>query len=229
MLQDNLRLQRRRFLATVLGSGLYFWLSQSQAAAVAKKIETTSEIDDHAIRDAIKKAQNFEHDYPDDIYLNATQSQILTTAQQRLTRLQRTVGYANFNLISFDAAVKYAKRYSVIGAFSLQELALIEMLFANDAKEYGFLGEKVSTTLTDVIRRNDVLKVRGTGHYVYKGEALNTYTKISKVIGPDLQLTSGVRSVVKQLHLFMAKAVKSNGNLSRASRSLAPPEISPYN
>ena len=37
MLQDNLRLQRRRFLATVLGSGLYFWLSQSQAAAVAKK------------------------------------------------------------------------------------------------------------------------------------------------------------------------------------------------
>ena len=119
--------------------------------------------------------------------------------------------------------MKYAKRYSVIGAFSLQELALIEMLFANDAKEYGFLGEKVSTTLTDVIRRNDVLKVRGTGHYVYKGEALNTYTKISKVIGPDLQLTSGVRSVVKQLHLFMAKAVKSNGNLSRASRSLAPP------
>ena len=36
-------------------------------------------------------------------------------------------------------------------------------------------------------------------------------------------LTSGVRGVVKQYHLFMAKAVQSEGNLSRASRSLAPP------
>jgi len=36
-------------------------------------------------------------------------------------------------------------------------------------------------------------------------------------------LTSGIRSVVKQTHLFLAKTIQSKGNMSRASRSLAPP------
>ena len=39
-------------------------------------------------------------------------------------------------------------------------------------------------------------------------------------------LTSGVRGVVKQARLFLAKVVRSEGNLSRASRSLAPPGYS---
>ena len=36
-------------------------------------------------------------------------------------------------------------------------------------------------------------------------------------------LTSGVRSVVKQIFLFLNKTAKVNGNLSLASYSLAPP------
>ena len=36
-------------------------------------------------------------------------------------------------------------------------------------------------------------------------------------------LTSGIRSVVKQVYLFMNKAAKVDGNLSLASFSLAPP------
>ena len=42
-------------------------------------------------------------------------------------------------------------------------------------------------------------------------------------MGNEVILTPGVRSIVKQMHLFLAKAIEANGNLSRASRSLAPP------
>jgi LAS superfamily LD-carboxypeptidase LdcB len=42
-------------------------------------------------------------------------------------------------------------------------------------------------------------------------------------MGKSIVLTSGVRGVVKQMYLFLAKAVRSDGNLSMASRSLAPP------
>jgi len=45
-------------------------------------------------------------------------------------------------------------------------------------------------------------------------------------IGDTITLTSGVRSVVKQMHLFLRKASKYEGNLSLASRSLAPPGYS---
>ena len=52
---------------------------------------------------------------------------------------------------------------------------------------------------------------------------LHQYKQLKRDVGPDLILTSGVRSVVKQLQLFLAKLDSSNGNLSLASRSLAPP------
>ena len=42
-------------------------------------------------------------------------------------------------------------------------------------------------------------------------------------MGPELLLTSGIRNVVKQMHLFLVKALQSDLNLSKASRSLAPP------
>ena len=56
-----------------------------------------------------------------------------------------------------------------------------------------------------------------------KGRAEELYSDLRKKIGRDLVLTSGVRGVVKQMSLFMNKAISTNGNLSRASRSLAPP------
>lgn len=51
-----------------------------------------------------------------------------------------------------------------------------------------------------------------------------TYTvRVREDLGGSIVLTSGIRSVVKQTHLFLAKAIQSRGNLSCASRSLAPP------
>ena len=88
---------------------------------------------------------------------------------------------------------------------------------------YGFFGQKVSITLTEQIKRKDVKKISGSGHYLYQGDALALYTKLRKQVGEELILTSGIRSVVKQLYLFMAKVEKAEGNLSRAARSLAPP------
>jgi len=45
-------------------------------------------------------------------------------------------------------------------------------------------------------------------------------------VGRQVILTSGVRGLIKQFLLFLNKAYKSNGNLSLASRSLAPPGFS---
>lgn len=183
------------------------------------------EIKDHDrhIRDAVSKAKDFERDYADDIFLPIKYRPLLSSIFHRLTRLQRLVGYANFNLIGFDAALKCAKAYSSVGAFSKQEIALIEALFLFDATNYGFFGKKVSHSLTDKITLRDVKKIHGTGHYLYQGDALKLYAKLKKQLGDSLILTSGIRSVVKQLHLFIAKAENSGGNLSRAARSLAPP------
>ncbi len=180
------------------------------------------QLDSH-VKDAVNKAKDFEQDYANDIYLSKHQRVLLRSTLNRLTRLQRLVGYANFNLISFDSAIVYARRYPVVGRFSKREIALIEALYVYDASNYGFLGQKVSEKLTDKIVVKEVKKIAGSGHYLYQGEALKLYQKLKKELSNDLILTSGIRSVVKQLHLFMAKADKSDGNLSRAARSLAPP------
>jgi LAS superfamily LD-carboxypeptidase LdcB len=52
------------------------------------------------------------------------------------------------------------------------------------------------------------------------------YEKLRKRVGDQLYLTSGIRGVVKQFLLFLDKAHNNNGNLSLASRSLAPPGYS---
>jgi len=77
--------------------------------------------------------------------------------------------------------------------------------------------------LTDGIRKRDTIKVPHTGHYVFRGDSLRLYEKIRRDVGKSIILTSGVRGVVKQMYLFLSKAVRSKGNLSMASRSLAPP------
>ncbi len=62
-----------------------------------------------------------------------------------------------------------------------------------------------------------------TGHYLYKGKTLEAYNHMKKDIGNSIILTSGVRSVVKQLKLFVDKLYSQKANLSLTSRSIAPP------
>jgi D-alanyl-D-alanine carboxypeptidase len=216
---DNLR-SRRHFLKLAATTGLLLPSSFSLAALLP---QTESAVPDHAVRDAIVKARDFDHDFATDRYLEPQRQPHLHSSLARLERLRQQIGYANFNLLSFDEALVQAKTYSTIGAFSREELAFIEEMFGTDARVYGFFGEKTARSLTEKIAEQDVIKLPGSGHFLYKGDALNTFLRLQRDVGPQLQLTSGIRSVVKQLHLFLAKAASNNGNLSRAARQLAPP------
>ena len=178
---------------------------------------------DLAVRDKIEKVKNFNNNFSDDVYLEKEKTTVFKSALSRILRVQKTIGYANFNLVSFDDMLLYAHRFPKIGKFTKEELSLIDELFFFDANKYGFYGNKVITDLTSKINKKETTKISGSGHYLFHGEAVVKFHQLQKDVGPDLILTSGVRGIVKQLQLFLAKLDSSNGNLSMASRSLAPP------
>jgi len=178
---------------------------------------------DSKIKDQLYKVHNFDDDLEKDIFLSDSEQSILHSVLARLERVQAHSGYANFSLMSFDEMLKYARNYSVIGAFIPAEIKFMENIFFHDAHEYGFWGKKVISRLTDNVEKKDVVKVPHSGNYLFKGESLAVYQRLKKDLGESLILTSGIRSVVKQMYLFLNKTKQSNGNLSRASRSLAPP------
>ena len=178
---------------------------------------------DSAIRDNLQKVKNFNQTFPDDIYLTAEKQIVFQSTLKRILRVKKLIGYANFNLVSFDDMLLYAHRYPKIGMFSKAELALIDEVFFYDANKYGFHGNKVIKDLTSTINKKDTIKISGSGHYLFQGDALAKFDRLKNDVGPDLVLTSGVRSIVKQLELFLSKLNVSDSNLSLASRSLAPP------
>lgn len=175
------------------------------------------------LQNYIAKMQAFEQTHAEDIFLNTGQYRLLLSTFKRLDRVQNLVGHGNFNVISFDEMIRFSERYSSVGQFKAAELGFMELIFFDDAQKYGFFGEKVISELTAVVPRKERYKVPYTGHFVYRGDSLTSYTRVRKDVGDSIILTSGIRSVVKQTHLFLAKAIQSRGNLSRASRSLAPP------
>lgn len=170
-----------------------------------------------------EKIENFDTDFSDDVYLTPEKFKLLKQVQSRLARAQETIGFARFNLISFDELLKSAANLSQIGLFTTEEMTFIEEIFFFDARKYGFYGEKVTDKLTARFDEKDAVKIPGSGHYIFKGRPQALYQEIVRDVGSEIVLTSGIRSVVKQLHLFLSKAIACQGNLSRASRSLAPP------
>ena len=157
-----------------------------------------------------------------DIVLSASDLKAVVALSEKLQRIRRTIGYGNFNLIGFDEMHRVGREHSNVGVFTKEENDLFESIFYENAARYGFYGEKVFTSLTESIRKEETVKIPHTGHYLYKGQAMVKYEKIRKDIGDTLILTSGVRSVVKQMDLFLRKVIRSRGNISVASRSLAP-------
>ncbi|MEM7587539.1 MAG: D-alanyl-D-alanine carboxypeptidase family protein [Acidobacteriota bacterium] len=174
----------------------------------------------------LEKIRNFDEVYAEDVILDEQQMKILESTARRLTKAQRVIGHGHFNLVSFDDLLKYCRRFRSIGRMQPQELDFLEEIFAADAADYGFFGEKVQTEMTAVIPERDVVKIAGTGHFLFRGEPENKYAKMCKDLDGNIFLTSGIRSVVKQMQLFLDKAVSTDGNLSQASRSLAPPGYS---
>lgn len=172
---------------------------------------------------AADRIRRFDRDYADDVQLPVRQWPLLQSSLARLQRVRRLVGHANFSLLDFDSMLRYARNYPQVGAFSPAETAFLEEIFSADARRYGFLGDKVLPRLTSRIDRKAVLKIAGSGNYLFRGESVQMFERLRRDIGPALILTSGIRGVVKQMLLFLAKLEATAGNLSRASRSLAPP------
>ncbi len=150
----------------------------------------------------------------------------LASSVNRLRRVRNFVGHANFSLVSFDQAIAYARRYSDIGTFPQEEIAFLENIFYTDASDYGFLGVKVSHDINSKTNKRDIKKIPYTGNYLFREKSLDLYKRLSRDVGETLVLTSGVRNIPKQMYLFLAKAVQLKGNLSLASRSIAPPGYS---
>lgn len=143
--------------------------------------------------------------------------------RKKLNLIQRHVGYGNFNILGFDDALKIAKDSSSIGEFNKNELEFLEFIFYYNPSAHGFYGERITNNITDTIKTNDVYKVPRTGHYLFKGKPLDTYNEMVKDVGNTLTLTSGIRSVVKQMKLFFDKVYSENGNITIAAISIAPP------
>ncbi len=174
----------------------------------------------------IDKVRNFDANHVDDIRLSPDQMVILKSVVTRLRRVRGIVGHGNFSLLCFDDTLRIGRNYSKVGRFSKKEIDFLEDVFYRDAARYGFYGQKVLNGLTDRVPNRNSTKVRRTGQFLFKGTPLVTYKQISDRLGKDVVLTSGVRGMAKQMYLFLAKALRTKGNLSRASRSLAPPGYS---
>ena len=178
------------------------------------------------IKDYIHKMQNFDQPHAGDVILEKEELPILSACVSRLKRLQRTVGHGNFHLLAFDDGLAIASNYPKVGSFTPAELDFLEKTFYTDSAIYGFWGEKPIDNMTTPIRKKEVVKIPRSGNYLYRGAPHEMYEKVRKHVGDKLYLTSGIRGVVKQFLLFLNKADNNKGNLSLASRSLAPPGYS---
>ncbi len=234
-------MERRYFLkltGSAVLSGLLLPLPTGVKNALAWRHPVPSGlVSDHGVKDALdppasSRAQRtiktcfFNRHYQDDLFLSTDEMPLLLSSLGRFKRVQRTIGHGNFCLAGFNDALSCARSYSRVGSFTRQEIDFLEKLFHRPAADYGFMGKKTVDRITWQVPVDQTVKIHGTGNYLFKGSPEALYRDICRKIGPDAVLTSGIRGVSKQFLLFMDKAADSQGNLSMASRSLAPPGYS---
>lgn len=174
----------------------------------------------------LAKVRNFDQSFVDDFYLSESQLKGFARTWQKINAVQQVVGHGNFNVLSFDDLLRWAEKTPAIGPFLEEEKDLLDKVFHEDARRYGFFGEKIDTNLTRRISKRDLAKISGTGQQLYRGDSFDLYQQLRRELGPDLILTSGIRGIPKQMYLFLGKALATGGNLSQASRSIAPPGYS---
>jgi D-alanyl-D-alanine carboxypeptidase len=220
-------MRRRDFLKAVVGVVVGVGFAPEVLAGITEiPPANRSETYDSQIKDYLHKMRSFNVRHEGDICLDLKEFDLLKSCVDRFERVQQTVGHGNFYLLSFDETIGIARTYSQVGEFTREELDFLEKIFYFDASHYGFFGEKPVKNITDGVKIREVLKIPYTGNYLYKGMPLQTYKRIIRGVGAGVVLTSGIRSVTKQFLLFLSKAYENEGNLSLASRSLAPPGYS---
>ena len=72
---------------------------------------------DSAVRDSLDKVKNFDQVFSEDVFLSAEKYTIFQSTLKRILRVKKVIGYANFNLISFDDMLLFAHRFPSIGKF----------------------------------------------------------------------------------------------------------------
>lgn len=218
----------RRILLKALAFGFIQWNVSPEVLAqhLINTSHISPEIHDDFIKDYLHKMTNFDTPHKDDIYIPDSMCNIFSSIVMRLRRLQRFVGHGNFQILSFDRGLRFARRYPEIEAFTKAETRLMEMIFYSQAERYGYFTQKPLKDLTVRIKKKDIARVPNSTIYLYKGTPFETFNRLQKQIGDQLILTSGVRGIMKQFLLFFNKAYRNNSNLSLASRSLAPPGYS---
>jgi len=176
--------------------------------------------------DQQSRSHYFDRDFPDDIYARGAELEILQRLARKIGYIQSYVGHGHFNILGWDEMIRFAAYAPGLSPFSTEEKAYLEGLFYAEARRYGFMGEKIFKELSHGVSKGHAYKVPYSGHYLKKGASLELYEKLRSDVGDQLVLTSGLRALAKQFHLFLEKARETGGNLSRASRSLAPPGYS---
>ena len=183
-------------------------------------------INDQKLKDYLTKVRNPDSPHPADIVLSNDQCRILDSVVARLERVCGFVGYGNFAIIDLEQTLKVAADIPAVGGFPVEETEFLEMVYSRDASDYGFFGEKQVVKINQKIDQQEIVKIEGNGNFLFRGEAEEKYQRIVSNLGNEAVLTSGIRGIIKQFYLFLKKASRYGGNLSLASRSLAPPGYS---
>ena len=157
------------------------------------------------------------------VFVEKKDYKVFQSIRRKLQLVQQYIGYGNFNVISFEEMLSISKRISSIGTFSKEEINFLEFIFYYNPSSHGFFGNRITNNITDTIDKRIITKIPYTGHYLFKGNAENTYYNMKKDVGDSLTLTSGIRSIVKQTKLFLDKINRVGGNISLAAKSIAPP------
>ncbi len=219
---------KRRYLLKTMGIGFVgFGIApEISAKTIQGYFAGKKAYPEDELKDYLQKIHNFNKPHDDDVLLNHEQYATFESTVLRLRRLQKLVGHGNFNILNFTDGLALARNYSRVGKFTKQELQFMELTFYEDGELYGFLGQKPLKEITDQVKKKDVIKIPRSGNYLYKERSIEIFDDIKKELGDQVILTSGIRSVMKQFLLFLNKVHSSEGNLSLASRSLAPPGYS---
>jgi hypothetical protein len=178
------------------------------------------------IKDYLNRMRHFDEHFHTDTVVTTEELPVLASCVKKMRQVEAIVGYSRFTIMGFTDMLEIARNYSRVEAFSGTEIEFFQRIYQTDAARYGFMDQKTIDSLDHRIDPGTLQRIRGTPHFLFQGKAVATFEKLNGELGQDLILTSGVRGVVKQLLLFLGKANDNRGNLSLASRQLAPPGYS---